>query len=67
LIFCEKVDDILPNKELNVKEAPNADDDADESPDHNSKLKYILEVFGPKSDEISQIGTTKFKGKIITQ
>ena len=26
-------------------------------------LKYILEVFGPKSDEMSIIGTARFRGK----
>ena len=32
-----------------------------------TQLKYILEVFGPKSDEMSIIGTTKFRGKYLTK
>ena len=27
-----------------------------------TQLKYILEVFGPKSDEMSIIGTARFRG-----
>ena len=30
-------------------------------------LKYILEVFGPKSDEMSIIGTARFRGNYLTK